>query len=78
MVMRTHITLAQKDVVVYFVKAICHYKDKEMLIVHHTTFKIKKQSPGNTCGFFVCISMSAFGSQLNCDVSVSAFILLYY
>jgi hypothetical protein len=33
MVTRTHITLAQKDVVVYFVMAMSHYKDKEMLVV---------------------------------------------
>jgi hypothetical protein len=32
-VMRTHITLARKDVVAYFVKAISHYKDKEMLVI---------------------------------------------
>jgi hypothetical protein len=32
MVMRTHITLAQKDVVAYFVKIMSHYKDKEMLV----------------------------------------------
>jgi hypothetical protein len=38
MVMRTHITLAQKDVVAYFfVKAMCHYKDKEMLVVSFNT-----------------------------------------
>jgi hypothetical protein len=33
MVTRTYITLAQKDVVVYFVKTMSHYKDKEMLVV---------------------------------------------
>jgi hypothetical protein len=25
--------LARKDVVAYFVKAMCHYKDKEMLVI---------------------------------------------
>jgi hypothetical protein len=33
MVMRTHIHLSQKDVVAYFVKAMTHYKDKEMLVI---------------------------------------------
>jgi hypothetical protein len=34
MVMRTNVHLSQKDVVVYFVKAMKHYKDdKEMLVV---------------------------------------------
>jgi hypothetical protein len=33
MVMKTHTHLAQKDVVTYFVKAMSHYKDKEMLFV---------------------------------------------
>jgi hypothetical protein len=29
----THIQLAQKDVVAYFVKAMSYYKDKEMLVI---------------------------------------------
>jgi hypothetical protein len=33
MVTRTNITLAQKYIVAYFVVAISHYKDKEMLAV---------------------------------------------
>jgi hypothetical protein len=33
MVMRTHIHLSQKDVVQYLVKAMTHYKDKEMLVI---------------------------------------------
>ena len=37
MVMRTNIMLARKDVVAYFVKAMCHYKDKEMLVVPFNT-----------------------------------------
>jgi hypothetical protein len=32
-VMRTQINLDRKVVVAYFVKAIKHYKDKEMLVV---------------------------------------------
>jgi hypothetical protein len=32
-VTRTNITLAQKDVVAYFVEAMSHYKDKEMLVI---------------------------------------------
>jgi hypothetical protein len=31
--MRTNITLLQKEVVAYFVKEICHYNDKEMLVI---------------------------------------------
>jgi hypothetical protein len=37
MVMRTHIHLGQKDIVAYFVKAMSHYKDKEMLVVPFNT-----------------------------------------
>jgi predicted SnoaL-like aldol condensation-catalyzing enzyme len=33
MVTRTQINLGQKGVVAYFVKAMKHYKDKEMLVV---------------------------------------------
>jgi hypothetical protein len=33
MVTRTHITLARKGVVAYFVKAMSRYKDKEMLVI---------------------------------------------
>jgi hypothetical protein len=33
MMMRTQLLLAQKDVVKYLVKELCHYKDKEMLVV---------------------------------------------
>jgi hypothetical protein len=32
-VTRTHIHLARKDIVAYFVKAMSHYKDKEMLVI---------------------------------------------
>jgi hypothetical protein len=33
MAMRTNLHLNRQDVVVYFVKAMRHYKDKEMLVV---------------------------------------------
>jgi hypothetical protein len=33
MAMRTQIHLRRKDVVAYFVKAMKHYKDKEMLVI---------------------------------------------
>jgi hypothetical protein len=45
---------------------------------YHTTLCVKQQPSGNTCDFFVCISMIAFGVQPNCSVSVNAFILFYY
>jgi hypothetical protein len=44
---------------------------------HHTTFCVQQQSRGNTCGFYIFLNMVAFGAQLNYDVSVSVFILLY-
>jgi hypothetical protein len=37
MAMRTQIHLSRKEVVAYFVKAIKHYKDKEMLVVPFNT-----------------------------------------
>jgi hypothetical protein len=33
MLMITHIQLAQKDIVAYFIKAMSYYKDKEMLVI---------------------------------------------
>jgi hypothetical protein len=53
-----------------------HPKGKRRKLKHHTTFSFKQQPPGNTCDFFVCLNMVAFGAQSNCVVSVSAFILL--
>jgi hypothetical protein len=32
---------------------------------------------GNTCDFYVCLNMVAFGVQLNCGVSVIEFIVFY-
>jgi hypothetical protein len=55
-----------------------HPKDKRQELKHHITLKVKQQPLGNTCVFFVCIIMVAFGSQPNCAISVSAFILLYH
>jgi hypothetical protein len=37
MVTRTNIMLARKDDVAYFIKAMCHYKNKEMLVVPFNT-----------------------------------------
>jgi hypothetical protein len=37
MAMRTSIHLHQPDVVAYFVKAMRHYKDKEMLVIPFKT-----------------------------------------
>jgi hypothetical protein len=51
-------------------------KLKVLIFITHTTFRIQQLS-GNICGFYVCLNMVAFGAQLNCGVSVSAFILLY-
>jgi hypothetical protein len=60
----------------YMVKLLGgHPKGKRQKLKYHTTFKVKQQSLGNICGFFICISIVAFGSQLNCVVSVNALIL---
>jgi hypothetical protein len=55
-----------------------HPKGKCQKLKHLTTFKVAQQPPDNTCVFFVCIIKVVFGSHLNCAVSVSAFVLLYY
>jgi hypothetical protein len=55
-----------------------HPKEKRRRLKHHTTFYVPQQASGNTCGFHVCLSMVVFEAQLNCNVCVSAFILLYY
>jgi hypothetical protein len=55
-----------------------HPKDKHRQLKHHITFYIQQQALGNACDFHVCLNMVAFGAQLNCVVSVSACILLYY
>jgi hypothetical protein len=46
MAMRTNVMLAQKDVVAYFVKAMSHYKDKEMLVILF-----------NTCNHWILLSV---------------------
>jgi hypothetical protein len=46
----------------YVVKVIGgHPQEKRQKLKHHTTFKVKQQLLGNTCGLFVCINMVAFG-----------------
>jgi hypothetical protein len=63
----------------YVVKVLGgHPKEKHRRLKYHTTFCIPQQAPGNTCGFHVYLSMVLFGAQPNYNVSVSAFILLYY
>jgi hypothetical protein len=63
----------------YIIKVLGgHPKNKYRQLKYHTIFYIQLQAPGNTCDFHVCLNMIAFGAQLNCGVSVSAFILLYY
>jgi hypothetical protein len=51
-----------------------HQSGKRRVLKHHTTYHIKQQPPGNSCGFFICISMLCFGSQPFTNVSVSQFI----
>jgi hypothetical protein len=51
--MRTNVHLSQKDVVAYFVKAMSHYKDKEMLVV-----------PFNMCNHWVLLSVSTKNDQV--------------
>jgi hypothetical protein len=47
---------------------------KRWVLIHHTTYHVKQQHPGNSCVFFVCINMLCFGSQSFTNVSVSPFI----
>jgi hypothetical protein len=64
---------------IYVVKVLGgHPKDKRPQLKYHTAFCVQQQALGNTCDFHVCLNMVAFGAQLNCGVSVCAFILLYY
>jgi hypothetical protein len=59
MVTRTHIMLAQKYIVAYFVKAMCHYKDTKMLVV-----------PFNTGNHWLLLSFSTTYDQVRyCDSS---------
>jgi hypothetical protein len=59
MATRTHINLGRKDVIAYFVKAMNHYKDKEMLVI-----------PFNTGNHRVLLSISTTYDQVwYCDSS---------
>jgi hypothetical protein len=51
-----------------------HQPGKRRVLKHHTTYHVKQQPLGNSCGFFVCINMLCFGSQPFTNVSVSPFI----
>jgi hypothetical protein len=51
-----------------------HQPGKRRVFKHHTTYHVKQQPPGNSCGFFVCINMVCFRSQPFTNVSVSPFI----
>jgi hypothetical protein len=51
-----------------------HQPGKRQVLKHHTTYHVKQQPLGNSCGFFVCINMLCFGSQPLTNVSVSPFI----
>jgi hypothetical protein len=54
-----------------------HPKDKREKLKHHTIFCVQQQPPDNTCSFYICLNMIAFGVQPNWGVSVNIFILLY-
>jgi hypothetical protein len=63
----------------YMIKVLGgHPKEKRRWLKHHTIFCVPQQALGNTCGFHVCLIMVVFGVQPNCNVRISAFILLYY
>jgi Ulp1 family protease len=47
---------------------------KHRVLKHHTTYHVKQQPPGNSCGFFVCTNMLCFVLQPITNVSVSLFI----
>jgi hypothetical protein len=51
-----------------------HQPGKRRVLKHHTTYHVKQQHLGNSCGFFVCINMLCFGSQPFTNISVSPFI----
>jgi hypothetical protein len=53
MAMRTQIHLNQKEFIAYFVKAMKHYKDKEMLVI-----------PFNTRNHWVSLSISTKYDQV--------------
>jgi hypothetical protein len=39
-----------------------HPQGKRRKFKYHTTFWVKQQPPSNTCGFYVCLNMIAFGA----------------
>jgi hypothetical protein len=51
-----------------------HQPGEHRVLKHHTTYHVKQQPPGNSCGFFICINMLCFGTQSFTNVSVSPFI----
>jgi hypothetical protein len=51
-----------------------HQSGKHRVLKHYTTYHIKQQPLGNSCGFFVCINILCFGSQPFTNLSVSPFI----
>jgi hypothetical protein len=51
-----------------------HQPGKRRVLKHHTTYHVKQQPLGNSCGFFICINMLCFGSQPFTNVSVNLFI----
>jgi hypothetical protein len=53
MMTRTNITLYRKDVVAYFVKAMSHYKNKEMLVI-----------PFNTSNHWILLLISTMYDQV--------------
>jgi hypothetical protein len=62
----------------YVVKVLeGHPKGKHLQLKHHTTLCVQQQPLSNTCSFYVCLNMVAFGAQPNYGVNVSTFILLY-
>jgi hypothetical protein len=66
------------DFDMYVVKVLGgHPKGKRQTLKHHTIFCVKQHPPSSICNFFVWLNMVVFGVQLNCIVSISAFILLY-
>jgi hypothetical protein len=54
-----------------------HQPGKRRVLKHHTTYHIKQQPPGNSCGFFICINMLCFRSQPFTNVSVIHLYVLY-
>jgi hypothetical protein len=51
-----------------------HQPSKRRVLKHHTTYHVKQQPPGSSCGFFVCINMLCIDLHPFTNVSVSSFI----